>query len=252
VRFWHTLVRGLPASRARRIGAREAEQLLQGISTSADRSELLRLLALASAPPHPDELLGEEPALTAFRTARPDRRRARRVWRVVSRALAVKVLAGVGVLALGGVAVAAGTGNLPAQVQHGAHDLLSPLGVPVPDKTGTTGNPRGSASHPAPGHGPSATAVSPPAAFDAVSACQDWRAAKKDKQGKGMDPVRLQALESAAGGTQRVEGYCAKLLGADPAGSPSPTPQPSPTPKPHPDPKPSKTKHAAPTKSARV
>ena len=43
------MFRAAPVPAARRIDEREAEEMLQGISTSADRAELLRLLAHASA-----------------------------------------------------------------------------------------------------------------------------------------------------------------------------------------------------------
>ena len=63
---WSALTRVMRTSRARRIGRQEAEELLRGISTSADREELLRLLALASAPARADELSGAQQALAAF------------------------------------------------------------------------------------------------------------------------------------------------------------------------------------------
>src|SRR5947209_12403563 len=96
-------------SRARRIGRQEAEELLRGISTSADREELLRLLALASAPARADGLSGAQQALAAFGNGPAPTRvppARRRFWKVLSRALFVKVLAGIGVLVLGGAAVA--------------------------------------------------------------------------------------------------------------------------------------------------
>jgi hypothetical protein len=224
----------------RRIGREEAEQLLQGITTSADRGDLLRLLSLASAPARPEELTGREPALAAFRKApvsvpAPARRR---VWTVVSRALVVKLLAGFGVLVLGGAAVAASTGNLPAQVQHGAHDLLSPLGVPVPDAS-VSHNPRPHGATPAPATSTGATT--------SANLCQAWHAEKKDNQGRKMDPAARQALTQAAGGPDKIPDYCAKVLGpgaTDP--SPAPAPSPTTTPKAHPDPHPSKSKNRTP------
>jgi hypothetical protein len=251
VRFWSTLFRAVPAPAARRIDEREAEEILQGISTSADRAELLRLLERASAPPRVDELMGADEVIAAYRDTWNEAPvvpapRHRPLWRLLSRALLVKVLAGIGVLVLGGAAVAAGTGNLPAGVQHGAHDLLSPLGVPVPDKTAVaSGTPRGSVSHgttPA-GHTapPGGTPSAAPAPLSPVALCEAWRDTKKGKQGNGMDPAQRKLLENAAGGPNRVRAYCTTVLGTDPGGpAPEPTPAPSPTPKSHPDPHPSK------------
>lgn len=258
------MFRAAPVPAARRIDEREAEEMLQGISTSADRAELLRLLAHASAPPHVDELTGVDEVLAAFRDAHDTPTRPvpvpvrRRLWGIVSRALTVKVVAGVGILALGGAAVAAGTGHLPAEVQHGAHNLLSPLGVPVPDKTTAgTGTPRGTASHVAtpPGHTvpPPNAGPSGPAALSPMALCQAWKDAKKDKHGNGMDPEARQILETLAGGPNRIRAYCTRVMGSDPG--PDPTPVPTPTPKSKPDPhpsKPQKSKHPAPTHSAKL
>jgi hypothetical protein len=140
--FWHAFFRTMATTRARRIGRREAEELLSGARTSADRKALIRLLHLASAPAQPDELFGIQPALQAFTQAQRDARyattprharRRRSGLSVLSRALVIKTSAGLAVLLLGGTAVAATTGNLPPDVQHSAHNLLSPLGVVVPD-----------------------------------------------------------------------------------------------------------------------
>jgi len=252
VRFWLALSRDRQARRNRRIGGREAEELLRGISTTGDREELLRLLALAAAPPQPDELVGHDAALAAFRAApepvpaRPRRHR----WRFASRALLVKLVAGAGVLLVGGAAVAAGTGSLPTGVQHGAHNLLSPLGVQVPDATGpgTASGSVHSLRTPAPSPPPPTPSTSTPAGL-----CQAWRAAK-GKPGKGMEPSQRQALIQAAGGMDRVPAFCAQILGPDPSAPPSPTPHPSKTPKSHPSQKPShptKSKGANPSATSR-
>lgn len=244
----------------RRIGRQEADQLLEGITTSADRADLLRLLSLAAGPVQPDELRGREAALAAFRNppaAVPAPAR-RPIWSVVSRALVVKLLAGLGVLMLGGAAVAASTGHLPAEVQHGAHNLLSPLGVPVPDSSAAS-----AAGH-APGTRPSTPGPTPaPGASSGttttVNLCQAWYAEKKDNPGKKMDPAARQALAQAAGGTDRIPDYCATVLGpggtdSTPAPTPAPSQSPATTPKAHPDPHPSKSKnnpHAQPSASPR-
>ncbi len=229
--------------RARRIGRQEADELLRGITTTADREDLLRLLALAAAPPRPEELVGREDALAAFRNGAsrpatvPSRRR--RIWTLVSRALMVKVLAGAGVLAIGGAAVAAGTGTLPPDVQRGAHNLLSPLGVQLPDGHRSSAPPRGTGT-PSPSTSPTAQ---PAPAVAPSGLCDAWRKEKDDK-GKPMDPAARQALANAAGGPQYIADYCGRVLGSGSTPAPAPTPQPDGgpdgSPKAHPDPHPSK------------
>src|SRR5690242_4198546 len=130
--FWGALSRAMATTRARRIGRREAEELLSGTRAAADRDALVRLLDLAAAPPRPAELAGREATVEALVQTYRDAARAARVRRrsrlsLLSRAIVVKAFAGLIVLLLGGVAVAATTGNLPPPVQQGAHDLLSPL-----------------------------------------------------------------------------------------------------------------------------
>lgn len=223
--FWGALFRVMATTRTRRIGRREAEELLSGKRTAADRDALIRLLDLAAAPPAPQELAGREATVRALVQTYQDAARATRTPRrspvsMLSKAIAVKVFAGVIVLLLGGAAVAATTGNLPTPVQQGAHDLLSPLGVVVPaGKTPQPPKDNGGTRRPAPQpsrtmrHSPTAGPSTDPAV---LGLCQAWDAHQKrtDRPGKAMDAAAFQALAAAAGGAEKIAAYCATVLGA--------------------------------------
>ncbi|MDY0812198.1 hypothetical protein [Kitasatospora purpeofusca] len=147
----------MSTNRPRRIDRDTAEQLLTGAvggpsagpgasltgpdgstgRTGSPRSEagpgdrVARVLAAAAAPATGGELAGEEAALVAFREARlasaavpaapaPVRRRSM-ATATLTRAFSTKAAAVVlGATALGGVAVAAGTGNLPVPLGGGS------------------------------------------------------------------------------------------------------------------------------------
>jgi hypothetical protein len=217
-------------ARARRIGRREAEQLLSHGPAGPDRAALQHLLDQLTAPPGPRELAGRRAAVAAFalavRNSVPDpATRARRRLGLLSRAALAKVVVGLGVLVFGSAALA-GTGNLPGPVQHGAHELFSPLGVPVPD---VHGRPTGGSSS---GGGSAGTASPSPSGPDAanpaaLSLCQAWAAGGKDGHGKPLDAEGAKALIRAAGGTDKIAAYCAKVLAT---GSPTPTAGPEPPP----------------------
>lgn len=206
-------------SRRRRIGQREAEQLLTGDPTGSEHPELSQLLAAAAAPPRPDELAGLRAAVAAFERAgseeqtsryAPARNRSRRLIRPVI----LKVAAGVAVALLGGTAVAAETGNLPGGAQQRAHDLFSSLGVPpteaprrsLPAPVGTKTPPGG---------------VKETAAPVPRDLCLAWRQA--GRKPKGMAAEAVQALIQAAGGARHIAAYCAPLLGDDRPPVPSTT-----------------------------
>ncbi|MBN1173877.1 MAG: hypothetical protein JXA67_17020 [Micromonosporaceae bacterium] len=105
-----------------RVDAVTAERLLGG-ETVADHERLAGLLAAAAAPARPGELAGETAAVLAFRAAHrhpvSPRRNALVVKPSMTRFLTVKIAAIViAIGGVGGVAVAAGTGNLPDPVQR--------------------------------------------------------------------------------------------------------------------------------------
>jgi len=222
-------------ARARRIGRREAEELLSHGPVDPDRVALRHLLNQLDAPPSPQELAGRQAAVAAFtqavRNPVPDPAApARRRLGLLPRAALVKVVVGLGVLLFGSAALAAGTGNLPGPVQHGAHELFSPLGVPVPDVSG-----RAKSGGSAPAGGSPGSALPSPGDPGggtgpvALGLCKAWAAGPKDGHGKPLDVEVSKALVQAAGGTDNIAAYCAKVLAT---GAPTPTPAAEPLPNP--------------------
>jgi hypothetical protein len=214
--------------RRRTLAKAEAQRLLDGGSVDSPVAELLRA---AAGPARPAELAGERAAVAAFRReygggTRPAAagpvRRARRPVAVLAAALTVGVLAGTG--------VAAGAGRLPAPLQRAAHDWIGQ--VPDHEPEQTAGEPQRSDAARTPA-APTATATTgDPAAtadpahpthttgHDVRKLCKEWEKARDDPQRKPMDPDDLRALTAAAGGADRIEGYC----GLTPTGSPTPRP----------------------------
>lgn len=133
-------------ARRRQIGPAEAEHLVADPAARSEHPGVSYLLAAAAAPPHPGEYVGREAMLAEFDRAgrNPDptppplRSGGGRRPLLLSRSVAMKaVVAGTAVLLMGGTAVAAQTGSLPAGAQRQAHDLFSGWGVPPPDTNPT-------------------------------------------------------------------------------------------------------------------
>jgi hypothetical protein len=216
-----------------RIGRRDAERLL-------DRREpvhpahagVAALLVAAAGPPSPHETRGERAAVDRFRQtydAAERRRPPRRRHRIV----AVLVAATAAVL-LGGTAYAAHTGQLPDPLQRAAHDFLSAVGVPAPDKPSPTPT-RTAAPSPSPtraGTGPGLAGPSPSVAR-LRGLCQVWRSAEQDPHASPITNIDRRVLGEAAGGDGRkeIDDYCARLLGPTPD-SPGAPATPDPTLKP--------------------
>ncbi|MGP3948229.1 hypothetical protein [Streptomyces sp. 7N604] len=200
-----------------------------------------RLLAAAAEPPAADPeaaRVRQEAALAAFRAAqrtdagavpRPQdewRRSRRRGVAVLGARTArvsrsAKVLTGalVAAVALGGVAVAAGTGAIPDP--FGTADSGSrptPARSAPADPSGETG-PGGTAQAPTPGgngvDGPTAGDPAPGTSKKqaAVGMCRAYRAAAES--GDALNSEAFGRLADAAGGERAVDGYCARLLRED-------------------------------------
>ncbi|MGW9078648.1 hypothetical protein [Streptomyces kronopolitis] len=234
-------------------GARELEQLLQAAA------------AIGAKAPETAELSGEEAAVAAFRrtagrgaaahtrshgaddafpagrgTAVAERTR---LGRPVRRGFAVALAA----CAIGGVAVAAGTGVLPTPFRGGepqpassvsAAESPGPLDTPEPgaQTDGTTestpdptphgktagpgdtptpsrpGDPTPPSSSPAPGHQGNGGSSADPGHGDKknllLALCQSYASGKRD----GMDRDALHRLEQKAGGAERVLAFCRAYL----------------------------------------
>jgi hypothetical protein len=224
--LWGALQGAMRTRRTRRIGLAEADRLVAGKPFSPDPWGLSVLLDAAKAPPSVDELAGERAAVAGFLAAHrkaaataPSKRRNRARLQLSARAVALKVAAAVTVLAMGGTAVAAQTGKLPAGAQQRAHDMLSSLGVPAPDdgpRPAPTGPVRPSKSA-----RPSATPTPPTSAATtdpvALTLCQQWDAARRKPHGEAMTAEAKHALAKAAGGQAKVADFCITLLDNPPA-----------------------------------
>jgi hypothetical protein len=211
----------------KRLNRDDAERLLEG--GTAGPPSLAQMLAAAAAPTG-DEMAGETRTLAAFRQARsapttPQGRFAAMKAALVA-ALSTKLAAGAAVVAvaIGGLALAASAGVLP----------------------GTHGG-----SHPAP---TSSVAPSP----NLKGLCTAYEAGATANNGMAaLDPA-FTALATAAGGIDRIDAYCTKLLAAGhhgntdhPTGAPAsshPTGRPSDLPtSSHPTGKPSELPSSHPT-----
>lgn len=217
----------------RRIGSREAEELLTAGADASAYPGLSELLAAATAPPRPDELVGLRAAMAAFEAAGPADRPRVAVARgrgMFVRPVAVKVAAGVAAVLFGGTALAAETGRLPGSSQRHAHDLFSGLGVPPPGVRPTPAvTPAApSATAPSPGPGPrSRRATSVPASTATPSPagpagaatrglCRSWQARQEHPKKKPMPAEPFRRLAAAAGGAEHITAFCAALLTGGP------------------------------------
>jgi hypothetical protein len=189
-----------------------AERLLTGRLGPADAppgyARVAAVLAAVSAPPDAEELAGQAAVVAVFAAAarsHPPQLLTPRRSRVFAKLLTVKAAAAVlGVLVTGGVAAAA-TGNLPAPAQQVAHAVLGGAGVPAP--SGATATTR---AHP----------VGPDAAGPAAQGlCRAWSAGQGAQHGKKLDAPAFAALAKAAGGSDQIAAYCAKVT-ASVAGRP--------------------------------
>jgi hypothetical protein len=180
-------------------GQDRLERLLDGRLDPADAPAgyggLARLLAAATAPATSEELAGEQAALAEFRAvmqSRPPTLVPRRAT-MPNRLFTVKAAAAalVAVLSIGGVAAAA-TGLLPGQARQVADQ--------APSTTAAS----------AAGHGIGRAAV---ADLDRATQglCEAWQADRDADHGSRSDAPAFQALAAAAGGPDKVAGYCAEV-----------------------------------------
>lgn len=220
----------MSTNRSRRIDRDAAEQLLSGATdgTQGGRDALAGLLAAASAPGTARELAGEEAALSAFREAarlapapqtlagsKPRRRTMTDC--APARFLSVRVAAAaLAATALGGVAVAAGTGNLPVVLGGSSGEAPAADGSPSGSSTAATASPTGHAAAPAWSATPSAGGSAPPG--NLVALCRIRPTAAKAGADSRFDP-----LTRAAGGPDAVDAYCTDLLHRAGAQSDRPT-----------------------------
>jgi len=242
----------MSTNRSRRIDRDTAEQLLGGAGVGSEAGQapltghpaLVELLAATAVGADDGPLPGEERAMAAFREARrtsaattaspaPQHRRRTMADTALARAFSAKALAAaLAATAIGGVAVAAGTGNLP--VLGGPSDDEPPAlsgpdapgsasaGGDASARTGQSGaaiRPSGSAEGAGASGRPSASAGTDPAAVpDLARLCRTFteRVAAGAKAREALALPALQPLSEAAGGPDKVAGYCADAAKADP------------------------------------
>jgi hypothetical protein len=200
--------------RSRGVDRHVAEQVLAGAPNAAVAEPLAAVLRAAAAPARPDELVGEQAALAAFRDAaqldhpvssRSQPRVGLPRLRTVGAAVLLAVAASVG------VAIAASTGASPVPGSR------SPENPPVPTTSthnaGPTSVPRsdtGVDSPPASGRPPSAT--SEPSSMSGL--CQAYTTAMRTNPGKALDSPAFTSLITAAHGADNVPEYCAARTSA--------------------------------------
>ncbi|MFI2313724.1 hypothetical protein [Streptomyces sp. CB00072] len=197
--------------------------------------ELETLLDVASRPGALSPA-AEERALHAFRTAHeegahaspPRRRRRRDDWRPVderrwSRSVKALLAALVTAAALGGVAVAAGAGDIPSPFRGGAEPKPGQNAPTVPGAAEESAGERrvvrppqrSSKPTPSASRAPEASPKDRPGtARDTVAHCRVHLAAI-DGRGKPAGDAATGLLEAAAGGPEAVPGYCERLLAGE-------------------------------------
>jgi hypothetical protein len=181
----------------------------------AGQDALADVLAAAAAPATQGELVGEQAALAAFRAASlgpaPKPRRRSMVSSTLAKLLSAKVAAVGAAIALGGVAVAAGTGHLPEVLPGGTTGRTT---ATVPS---AGASPSASVGHGGRGSGVGAgSEATDPARL--VGLCRAYgRGTGEGAAAAAADPA-FSVLVREAGDRSRVVDYCAGLLlrsGAD-------------------------------------
>lgn len=204
--------------RSRRLDEDTAEQLLRGEPTEPAHTHLAALLSAAQSPPRPAEYTGQPAALAAFQAARlaPIRpvRRTVLAGRLTVRMGAVSLA----VLGLGGVAVAATTGALPAALHHGSQ----------------VAGARGHAPRPSALPSP-ATSRTPGSSL--IALCRRYADHDRDHRSRMLNDPDMHDLVVRAGSRDRdrVDDFCAKLLHHN-GSSPRPSSTPDGRTDGHPDP----------------
>jgi hypothetical protein len=212
-----------------RLNDMDAERLLDSAAAArgahASTAEPLELLlAAAAGPASEQELSGQAAALAAFRAAGPadaPRRLAK-----VRRLLAIKIGALTAGLAIGGVALAAGTGIVPTP-------FSGPPAPAGPSESATSADPSVSVQASTGGSASPSVEPTPSAAANLLGHCRAYLAKPLAERGRSLETREFADLVTTAGGADRVDAFCAGVVQAAEAGKPSksahPTGPPSPS-----------------------
>ena len=224
-----------------RIDRETAERLLDGDPRAyRDDAELLAaLLTAVAAPATPRELAGEDAAISAFRAGRHPATAGSRRGRAggSSRLFTIKaaVLAIATATAAGGVALAASSGALPHSLggtpstsarapQPGARSQPGRPGLdrataPTPTGAATTGATAAPQLTPS---GPPGSAAPTPSL---VGLCRAYEAKDGNHKGDPLDNAAFATLITKAGGVEKVDAFCRRLLADSSAGGPKGKPK---------------------------
>ena len=129
----------------------------------------------------------------------------------VGKILTVKAAAVLAATAIGGVAVAAGTGSLPTQHRDDAAARRTHASQPArPAHPAQPAHPTGAPAT-SPGSTRAHTATPAPSL---IGLCRAFAAGAGDNPGKALDNPAFTALLTAAGGRDKVTAYCTTGSGA--------------------------------------
>lgn len=202
-----------------------AEQLLADWSVKAEAvGSFTAVLGAATAPAHPEELVREGVASTAFVNADqlatvPPPRRPSMLRTALAKILTVKAAIVVAAVGSTGVVLAAGATGLPGPWSD------TPASPPASSRAATpsaqpsvtqTGRPSDVGK-------PSDTAPSP----SLVGLCRAYEAQVVEDPGKALASPAFTALVTAAGGADKVPTYCDTLTTSRTSGKPSDLPTPT-------------------------
>jgi hypothetical protein len=206
-------------SRPRLISDATADFLLAGGEVGDPTvQDLAQVLAAASAPGSARELYRESTAAAAFAAAHLTQPRRRGFsGRMAMSALGVKLTAALAAAAVGGVVLAASTGVLPGPL----HPAPSSSDMPRP-AVSASGEPVRSVT---PSPQPTSQRSSPQSSLRGL--CSAYlNSPSADERNSHLTAD----LITAAGGVDKVEGYCMGLVGMPTKPKPTPPVQPSRTP----------------------
>jgi len=201
-------------NRSRRLDRRTAEEILDGAPGGRDHA-LNAVLAAAAGAASEAELRGEHAAVAAFRAARlapAPRPRSRSMIKIMlakllTTKLAVAAAAAAAVTA-GGVAAVAATGNLPGSPDSSS--VSTPATTPASATSSVSTTKAAESSH---GDAKGAGAVpsgSPSPSL--VGLCHAYTAGAGADHGKALESPAFTVLVTTAGGRDKVDAYCAKVV----------------------------------------
>ncbi|HET6503533.1 MAG TPA: hypothetical protein VFG87_22515 [Amycolatopsis sp.] len=212
----------MSSNRGRRLDRQSAERILRGDRVTGEPA-LRALLAAAAAPARDGEQAGEQAAVAAFQAARltpVPRPRSRLVLRTTLARVLTTRLAVVGAAAAavtaGGVVAVAATGGLPG---GGSGSGSGSVSVPAATSAAVPGGEAGATAAPKSDNAAtekSAAAASPGPSASLSGLCHAYTADAGVDHGKALDSPAFTVLIDTAGGRDKVDGYCATVLGEHP------------------------------------